>query len=202
MSETSAYHHGDLKRALIDTALELLREDPEKAISLRALARRAGVSPGAPYYHFKDKLGVLAAVAEEGWQVLNEALEGVEAQGDDVQEQLLEMGRVYLRFGLGHPAHYGVMFDKQYQDEARFESLHERSERSLIGLIASLSGLRGEPPESPELMGIAISIWALLHGFLTLWNQGVLQHKPYMPQIDALIDAIAASALAVAQRQS
>src|ERR1700754_5334646 len=73
-AEARPYHHGDLRRALIDAARRLLESEGPSALSLRAVAREAGVSPAAPYHHFKDKAELLEAVAHEGWEMLEHAM--------------------------------------------------------------------------------------------------------------------------------
>src|SRR3954451_21225511 len=99
----SSYHHGNLRRVLIDKALEAIADDGVAALSLRDVARRAGVSHAAPAHHFGDKAGVLTAIATEGFELLAGATRA--ASGD-----LLDRGLAYIRFAVEHPAHYEVMF--------------------------------------------------------------------------------------------
>ena len=96
------YHHGDLRRALLDTALLAVAEHGPAGLSLRDVARRAGVSHAAPAHHFGDKTGLLTVLAAEGWTLLAEALE---AEGGDFRGQ----GVAYVVFATGHPAHSAVM---------------------------------------------------------------------------------------------
>src|SRR5688500_9283866 len=94
------YHHGDLRRALVDSALEILEEGGE--LSLRAVARRAGVSHTAPYHHFRDRRRLVAAVATEGLLALRDALAGAGSPGEPLS-RLLECGVAYVRFAVGNP---------------------------------------------------------------------------------------------------
>ena len=84
-AEARPYHHGDLSRALVDAARRLLESEGPSALSLRAVAREAGVSPAAPYHHFKDKGELLDAVAHEGWLMLDEALGRAKAAAPSIQ---------------------------------------------------------------------------------------------------------------------
>lgn len=92
-AKRGAYHHGDLKRALTDAALQLVQEKGPKGFTLREVARRAGVSAAAPYRHFADKAQLLAAVATQGFLQLHEVLDATIAANDDLAEQALAMGR-------------------------------------------------------------------------------------------------------------
>lgn len=103
VTESRAYHHGDLRRALLAAALEAIEEVGPTALSLRDLARRAGVSHAAPAHHFGDKAGLLTALAAQGFDLLAQAL--VQA-GDD----LLEAGVAYVDFAVRHRAYFEVMF--------------------------------------------------------------------------------------------
>src|SRR5262249_26611005 len=98
------YHHGALRRAVLDAALEVLATDGVEALRLRDLARRIGVSHAAPAHHFGDRAGLRTAIAAEGFELLAEELEAVGP------EDLLELGVAYVRFGTQRRAHFEVMF--------------------------------------------------------------------------------------------
>src|SRR5215471_21057306 len=91
MAEARPYHHGDLRRALIDAARRILEAEGPSALSLRAVAREAGVSPAAPYHHFKDKGELLEAVAQEGWEMLDEVIAEAKARAKSPAEALDEI---------------------------------------------------------------------------------------------------------------
>src|SRR5918996_5208054 len=99
------YHHGDLRRALLDTALEAVGEQGPAALSLRDVARRAGVSHAAPTHHFRDKTALLTTLAAEGWSLLADSLRVAAAAGGD----FAELGVAYVVFATSHPAHFAVM---------------------------------------------------------------------------------------------
>lgn len=157
------YHHGDLRRAVLDAAVAAITEHGAAAISLRDLARRAGVSHAAPVHHFGDKAGLLTALAEEGYQMLAAALtETRERTGDFV-----EAGVTYVRFALGHRAHFAVMFspDLFRADDPAVASARERTYDLLV---SGARAVRGEPGTAE------IAAWSLVHGFATLWLTGAL----------------------------
>ncbi|MFF3613465.1 TetR/AcrR family transcriptional regulator [Streptomyces sp. NPDC002580] len=152
------YHHGDLRRAILGAALDVIAVEGPAALSLRDLARRAGVSHAAPAHHFKDRTGLLTAIAAEGYGLLATALD---AAGD-----LRDAGVRYVRFAREHPAHFQVMFSPEL---LRGNDLELTTARSLAGgrLRAAVSAL---PPEGrgadTRLAGVAA--WSLAHGFATL----------------------------------
>lgn len=149
----SPYHHGALRRAVLDAALDVLATEGPEALRLRDLARRIGVSHAAPAHHFGDRAGLLTAIAAEGFELLAEALDGT---GD-----LLAMGVAYVRFGTERRAHFEVMFRPDLY-RADDPDLRRARDRAGDALRAGTSGDR--------LAGVAA--WSLVHGFATLWNSG------------------------------
>ena len=116
-AESRPYHHGDLRRALVDAARRLLEARGPSALSLRAVAREAGVSPAAPYHHFKDKAELLDAVAHEGWEMLQLAMIDAKSKSQGLQ-QLTALGIAYVCFARDNPALYRVMYDAARDKEA------------------------------------------------------------------------------------
>jgi len=161
------YHHGDLPRALIAAALELIDEVGPAALSLREVARRAGVSHGAPAHHFGDKAGLLTAVAAQGYELLGAAL----ADAFDSTGEFREVGVAYVRFALSHRAHFEVMFRPELyrDDDPAVVAARVRSSAMLYGPPADLSG--------DAVTGVdgAVAAWSLVHGFATLWLSGNLE---------------------------
>nr|WP_042187036.1 TetR/AcrR family transcriptional regulator [Kibdelosporangium sp. MJ126-NF4]CEL17762.1 Transcriptional regulator, TetR family [Kibdelosporangium sp. MJ126-NF4]CTQ91014.1 Transcriptional regulator, TetR family [Kibdelosporangium sp. MJ126-NF4] len=161
-----AYHHGDLRRAVLDAALEVIAADGPSAISLRDLARRAGVSHAAPAHHFKDKAGLLTAIAVEGNELLADSL--AEAVGDE-HDEFIDLGMRYVRFALEHPAHFEVMYrpDLYHRDAPELVTARERTSKQLRGTIELWTG-----DQSARLVQLAA--WSAAHGFATLALAGNL----------------------------
>ncbi|XQE80088.1 TetR/AcrR family transcriptional regulator [Streptomyces microflavus] len=158
------YHHGDLRRAILSAALDAIAAEGPAALSLRDLARRAGVSHAAPAHHFKDRTGLLTAVAAEGYDLFADALAGA--------PDLRERGVAYVRFAATHPAHFQVMFqpDLYRADAPDLLSAQARATDALRAGVADLPpGGRGE---DDRLAGVAA--WSLAHGFATLLLSGNL----------------------------
>lgn len=161
------YHHGDLPRALIAAAVELVAEEGPAALSLREVARRAGVSHGAPAHHFRDKAGLLSAVAAEGYELLGATLrDAFERTGD-----FRETGVAYVRFALSHRAHFEVMFRPElyHPDDPGVVAARDRSSAMLYGPPAAMSG------DTVTAVNAAVAAWSLVHGFATLWLNGNLE---------------------------
>jgi AcrR family transcriptional regulator len=166
MPSQRQYHHGDLRRALLDAAVTAIDERGPGAVSLRELARAVGVSHAAPVHHFGDKAGLLTAVAAEGFQLLGDALAEVRARGGDI----VEMGVAYVQFAIGHRAHFEVMFrpDLHRTDDP---ILDRAGERAFAQLTEGVAG--GDPASTPDNSAV-VAAWSLVHGFATLWNTGAL----------------------------
>ncbi|GIJ77332.1 TetR/AcrR family transcriptional regulator [Micromonospora phaseoli] len=145
MTGTRGYHHGDLRRALLDVAVTAIEESGPAALSLRELARRAGVSHAAPAHHFGDRAGLFTALAVQGFDSLAEALDG--AGGE-----LLDLGVAYVDFAVRHRAHFEVMFqpDLYRADAAEVRAARERAGAALRAGVATLPALPAQPtlPES------------------------------------------------------
>src|SRR3954467_7888924 len=110
-SEARPYHHGDLSRALVEAARRILETEGPAALSLRAVAREAGVSPAAPYHHFKDKGELLEAVANEGWAQLGAEVATARGAAPCTKTALTDIGVAYVKFARANPALYRVMND-------------------------------------------------------------------------------------------
>ncbi len=160
---TDRYHHGDLRRALIDAAVEAIREAGPSALSLRAVAKGAGVSHAAPAHHFGDKAGLLTAVAAEGHDRFADALERAwEATGDFV-----EVGVAYVRFAIDNRPYFETMFRPEllHGDDPDLARAEARSRAALVRGS-------GELPPGAEFNADALGAWSLVHGFAGLLMAG------------------------------
>ncbi len=182
------YHHGDLPRALVEAALALVEAEGVSALTLREVARRVEVTHAAPYRHFKDKSALLAAVAEEGFKRLAQALVAARS-APSTDDRRTAMGIAYLRFAIEHPAHYRLMFGVE-AETAGTDGLRAAAAE----LLAAVQQSGGAAPPAPVGGDSApTSAWAEWHGLALLHLGGWLiqPDRPSMPQL--LARAIAAA---------
>jgi AcrR family transcriptional regulator len=157
------YHHGDLRQAVLAAAVDALTESGPARLSLRDLARRAGVSHAAPAHHFGDKAGLLTAVAAEGYNLLADTLTAAQQRTAD----FLDVGVAYVRFAVDHRAHFEVMFrpDLYHPDDPAVAAARQRAADALYGGVRSVTATR----RGPDIPLAGIAAWSLVHGFATLW---------------------------------
>ena len=179
------YHHGDLRRAIVKAALEILRETQSLEFSLRELARRAGVSHNAPYKHFADKRELLAAVSAAGFEVLTKRMAREIAGRGSAREQLFAMLRTYIEHGVENPALYNLMFGGYLSGPDRSRPATELAEAEktkalLAGLIIA-GGLGRAIPQSArnerKIAGAILACWSLVHGLTLLLADGLVGPK-------------------------
>ncbi|MEL6129327.1 MAG: TetR/AcrR family transcriptional regulator [Cyanobacteria bacterium J06628_4] len=167
----ASYHHGDLRQTLIDVALALISENRDgKTLSMREVARRAGVSNAAPYRHFADKDALLAAVAETGFRLLTAALKaGVESVTDDPVRSLQASGVAYVKFAIAHPAYYRVMFSAFQPGESACPDLNDAGDEAFSVLVGAITqgqtANKIKPGDPQQLAWVA---WSLVHGLAML----------------------------------
>lgn len=168
------YHHGDLRRTLLDASLALLEEQGLSALSLREVARRAGVTHGAPYHHFEDRGALLFALVDEGFGLLLTAMRAEQAATPErPEEQLSAAGRGYVRFALAHPVHFRLMFRPELSGDKTAQS--EAGQAAYALLVDSVTACQKAglaPAGSIELL--VVTAWSLVHGFASLWLDGPL----------------------------
>ena len=156
----STYHHGDLRAAILSEAARLVDELGADRVSLRELAREAGVSHAAPAHHFTDRRGLFTALAAQGFELLAVALA-------EARPRFLDAALAYVRFAIEHPGHYRVMFDKSLVDSSNRElaAAQAAAGAELSRGVASLPDqhAQADPP------GAELAAWSLVHGFSMLW---------------------------------
>lgn len=168
------YHHGHLRAALIDVAERLILEKGPAGFTLVEAATRAGVSPAAPYRHFKNREALLAEVARSGFERFADRLEAAYDEGrPDALAAFRRMGRVYLDFARYERASYVAMFEADLGDDAT-PQLKAVSERAFRALTRAAEALGGRMPDGsrPDPQVIGAHIWALSHGVATLFGRG------------------------------
>jgi AcrR family transcriptional regulator len=195
-AKTHPYHHGDLRRALIDTALELVTEEQDWTFSLRELARRAGVSHHAPYNHFADKLDLLAATAAVGFERLRDGLWGTMVGIDDPEACLVAIARKYVHLGLENPALYRLMFGPALSEAgsadrppvAKLAGAEARGVLEKIILRGARAGVFAASPDDPQDVALtALAVWSATHGLTMLAIDKV---SPAGPSVDDMIDRL------------
>ncbi|WP_025736896.1 TetR/AcrR family transcriptional regulator [Mycobacterium genavense] len=154
------YHHGDLRAVILSQAADLVAERGADRVSLRELARAAGVSHAAPAHHFVDRRGLFTALAAQGFALLAEAL-------TDARGHFADAALAYVRFAIDHPGHYRVMFDRSLLDAADPE-LAAAEAAAGAELARGVATLRDAHARA-DSAGAQLAAWSLVHGFSTLW---------------------------------
>jgi AcrR family transcriptional regulator len=176
------YHHHDLPAALLDAVDALVREDGAGAVTLRAAARRAGVSHAAPAHHFGDKAGLLAAYAIQGLAALRERLTTAGAEAAAAGEPaLLALGLAYVRFAVEEPGRFALMFGPKELHGDRPGYQHACNAAFDV-LMDAVRELRTDlDPHDADVLRAAAGAWSLVHGFATLWLNGNLAEEITSP---------------------
>lgn len=169
------YHHGDLRRAIIDTAMQMLQEGEGWQFTLREVARRAGVSHAAPYKHFSDKAALLGEIALEGFDLLRKTLAAARAGAvGNAAETLAATAQSYLAFGGAHPALYRLMFGGELTNASAVH-LNPRALGAFEIVIEILEeGQATGVFRKRPARGQAAACWAQLHGLSMLMLDGML----------------------------
>jgi len=188
LPDSPPYHHGDLRRALIAAAMAALREGGAESISLREVARRAGVSPAAPYRHFENRAALLAAVATEGFVAFREEQDGAR-EGVAEDDQFAAMAHAYVRFALANPQLFRLMFSAELE-MSRHPALRAAADAAYAPLARAAAREDNIAPEE-----VAVAAWAFVHGLsvLLLDNQ-ILGASP--ANSDGLVKSLTARFIA------
>jgi AcrR family transcriptional regulator len=174
----------DLKRKILDASVELVAERGVRGVSFREVARRAGVSHQAPYHEFENHLGIMRAIAREGFATLADAME-TGARGREPLDALIAAGVAYVRFAQSHLGHFRVMFERTLVDVHDPRDPMPEGERTygvLVGLSQSaVEAGYGRGLGTPEVAGVC---WSVVHGVATLLVEGVLVAKAHVTNVD------------------
>jgi len=178
MTRKNQYHHGDLKNALIQAGIEILSREGVNALSLRKVARKAGVSHAAPYAHFADKQALVAAISTEGYKEIYEKVyDAVQRHQGEPLRQLVEAAWAYVEFALTDPDHFKITLSgvvEKEKDYPAFVEIAQKSFNLVVELVAAgqRAGILHEGP--PDL--VAVSVWGLVHGFALLVLEDQISH--------------------------
>ena len=183
------YHHGNLQAALEDAALDLLETTSAAKISLREVARRAGVSHNAPYHHFGDRAALLRALGVRGMAALLAAQEEAVASADGTVAKVRALGLAYVRYAATHPQAFALVFDPDYcaagTPSAEMAPLIGRNEEllgDLVGELVQEPGYEGRDP-----VALSAALWSTVHGMAQLITLGHLPPEAAEPALDALV---------------
>lgn len=167
------YHHGNLREALVDAAVALIAEHGPAGFTVAEAARLAGVSPGAPYRHFRDSAALLAEVARRGFERFTATLEAAWNGGQpDPVRRFETLGRAYLGFARAEPAYFAAMFDTRL-DAAEFPELRAAGDAAFAVLRGAAETLCAQLPAGrrPPALMVALHVWALAHGTAALFGR-------------------------------
>lgn len=167
---SASYHHGDLRAALLRAAAQEIAAAGAAQLSLRELARRAGVSHAAPAHHFGDKTGLLTALATEGFRILHEHTSPVLGRPD----ALVRAGEQYVAFALTYPAHFSVMFDPHLlrMTDAALAAERDLAFDNFFTAVRQTTGTQ----DADQVATQALAAWSVVHGMAVLWLQGNLPY--------------------------
>ena len=180
VQKKSGYHHGDLRRSLVNAALQLVQEQGAAAVTLREVARMAGVSHQAPYRHFADRSELLAAVAEEGFRALHAELVGATRKAADPSSALRAIGVTYVTFAVAHPAHFRVMFGAEAAACLEGKPSLAAAADAIHGLLAqTIAEVQRTIRGGPDTLDYALTAWSVVHGLASLLVEGQLERRVY-----------------------
>jgi len=176
--EATTYHHGDLKNALIKAGVEILVEEGIGGLSLRKVAKQAGVSHAAPYSHFSDKQALIAAISTEGFKQLYSQIESViEEHRGNPETLLIETAWAYVQFAQHAPDRFKLMFSSVLEKEKEYAEFVEISQENFSQLVKIIeicqqAGIL----KSGASDVVAVGIWSTVHGFTSLLLEGQISH--------------------------
>lgn len=190
-AEPRGYHHGNLKEALVRAALELIAEKGPAGFTFADAARWAGVSPAAPYRHFRDRDALLTDVARRGFEQFAAALAKAWDEGrPDVMTAFDRLGKTYLAFARREPSYYSAMFEAGVALDTDRE-LREASENAFAVLRAAAEKLVAQmPPQGrPPALMVALHVWAMTHGIASLFGRGDATRRTLPMSPEELLEA-------------
>ena len=173
-NKKKAYHHGDLRAVLVQTAREIVESKGPSEVTLRGVAEAAGVSRAAPYHHFADKQTLLAAISAQGFRELANSMTAKIHPTDPPRTQLDQLGYGYIKYGLTHPDLFRLMQGADFQISGVYPDLDEARGQSAAPLFDAVTAcLPGK--SNAEIMTACAAAWSIVHGMTMLSNDGRLQ---------------------------
>jgi AcrR family transcriptional regulator len=189
--KSGAYHHGDLRRVLLETAVRVVEKEGVSALSLQAIAKRAGVSSAAPYHHFQSREQLLAEIAGQGFELLAAEMQrAADESGGDAKAHLQGLGRGYVRFALAYRGHFRVMFRPELKGQLSGEQARASSE-SFAMLQRAIERCQTDGFAPPgDCTPLVLLAWSAVHGASALWIDGPLEHSDMVKDEEDLASMI------------
>jgi AcrR family transcriptional regulator len=193
------YHHGALREALLRATVELIETEGIGAVSLRQVARTAGVSPGAPYHHFPDRATLLTALADEGFRRLADKLTATHDAATTPTAALEGILNAYVEFAKANPAYFRLMFRPELTQSHKSDFGAEAAEAAFAVLERTVGECLTANKITADRDVLAVTMWSLVHGYASLWLDGQLDNRTGNPaelahRIAALITSFTARA--------
>lgn len=174
----TSYHHGALRDALLAACLRLIETEGLGAVSLRRVAREAGVSTGAPYHHFADRSALLAALSTQGFQQLGSELAVARAAADSPLRALTSMAETYVRFSREHPGYFRLMFRPELSQPDKHPDTMAAGDAAFGVLVEAVTaGVDAGLLPADKADTLAAMWWSLAHGMASLWLDGQLDKR-------------------------
>ncbi|WP_328396525.1 TetR/AcrR family transcriptional regulator [Nocardia sp. NBC_00416] len=174
----TTYHHGALRDALLAACLRLIETEGIGAVSLRRVAREAGVSSGAPYHHFADRAALLADLATQGFRLLTDQLTTARAAASSPTAALVALEQSYVRFAREQPGYFRLMFRPELSQPEKHPNTRIAGEAAFGVLADAVADCVAAGELSPERAEpTTVTLWALGHGLASLWLDGQLDKR-------------------------
>jgi len=197
MVAAATEQHGDVRRLVLDAAIAIIETDGAESLSMREVARRAGVSHQAPYHYFGDRSGIFAAISQEGFSALAHAFQQVQTDGTLDSTSPAKAGfTAYMRFAREHVGHFRVMFRADISGLSTHPEAHQCAEEAFAELLNMVARTIGDSADPQDAFTFALMMWSQAHGLATLMLDGPLEARlgslaDAEKQADAVIDLAA-----------
>lgn len=175
-SRRDSYHHGDLRRALLDAGRELLAQRGVDGLSLREVARRANVSQAAPYHHFADKAELISAIVQRGFEDFSAALRaGMDRAGESALQRLTGMGLAYVQFAVANPNLFRLLFRPELRggrEGPAAEPMEDAGQAAYRLFLDTVKAAVDEGSVQGSVEDVGVATWSAVHGLATLLVDG------------------------------
>jgi len=192
MSHAPTAKAAETKRRLLEESVRLIEENGLAKLSFREMARRAGVSHQAPYHHFANREGILAALAHEGFLRFDERLVAARASPAEPPERLRLVLRAYMTFALEHPTHFRIMMRPELAPLAKYPEARAAASQTFRRLVETVAECHpGAAPDDPRFLEVVSALWAGAHGVATLLLDGPVRSNSPQLRLEDFIETSA-----------